>query len=166
MTLRGKAHKFGDDINTDYIIAGKYKSKYATVKESARHVMEDLDPQFYEKVSPGDFVVAGSNFGCGSSRETAPLVIRYANLSAVLAKSFARIFFRNAINTGLPVVRCNTDLIDSGDELEVDLESGTVRNLTKGVDISSAPLPRVMITILNDGGLVEHYKKHQGFDLG
>lgn len=166
MKLRGKAHKFGNDINTDYIIAGKYKSKYATVKEQARHVMEDLDPTFFEKIQPGDFVVAGNNFGCGSSRETAPLVIKYANLSAVLAKSFARIFFRNAINTGLPVVRCNTDLIDAGDELEVDLGAGTVKNLTKGLDITGAPLPQVMITILNDGGLVEHYKKHQGFDLG
>ncbi len=166
MTLRGRAHKFGNDVNTDYIIAGKYKSRYATVREQARHVMEDLDPDFYQKISPGDFIVAGSNFGCGSSRETAPLVIRYANLGAVLAKSFARIFFRNAINTGLPVVRCDTDLIDAGDELEVDLETGIVRNLTKGLEIGGAPLPKVMITILNDGGLVEHYQKHQGFDLG
>jgi len=165
MKLRGRAHRFGDDINTDYIIAGKYKSKYATVKEQARHVMEDLDPNFYEKISPGDFIVAGSNFGCGSSRETAPLVIRYANLSAVLAKSFARIFFRNAINTGLPVLRCNTDLIDNGDQLEVDLSAGVVRDLTKGLEINAAPLPGVMITILNDGGLVEHYKKHKGFAL-
>lgn len=165
MAFRGKAHKFGDDINTDYIIAGKYKSKYASVKEQARHVMEDLDPDFYQKIVPGDFVVAGSNFGCGSSRETAPLVIRYANLSAVLAKSFARIFFRNAINTGLPVLRCNTDLIDPGDELEVDLGAGLVRNLTRGIDIEAAPLPEVMITILNDGGLVEHYNKHKGFAL-
>ncbi len=132
MLLRGKAHKFGNDINTDYIIAGKYKSKYATVKEQARHVMEDLDPHFYEKIAPGDFVVAGNNFGCGSSRETAPLVIRYANLSAVLAKSFARIFFRNAINTGLPVIRCDTDQIEPGDELEVDLAAGTVKNVTRG----------------------------------
>ena len=165
MILRGRAHKFGNDVNTDYIIAGKYKSKYATVKEQARHVMEDLDPHFYEKIAPGDFVVAGSNFGCGSSRETAPLVIKYANLSAVLAKSFARIFFRNAINTGLPVLRCDTDRIDAGDELEVDLGAGVVRNLTKGVDITSAPLPEVMITILNDGGLIKHYRKHQGFAL-
>ena len=166
MRLQGKAHKFGKDVNTDYIIAGKYKSRYATVREQARHVMEDLDPDFYEKISPGDFIVAGSNFGCGSSRETAPLVIRYANISAVLAKSFARIFFRNAINTGLPVVRCDTDMIDTGDALEVDLESGKVRNLTKGFEITGAPLPRVMITILNDGGLVEYYAKHHGFDLG
>ncbi len=165
MLLRGKAHKFGNDINTDYIIAGKYKSKYATVKEQARHVMEDLDPKFYEKIAPGDFVVAGNNFGCGSSRETAPLVIRYANLSAVLAKSFARIFFRNAINTGLPVIRCDTDKIEPGDELEVDLAAGRVKNVTRGIEITGAPLPQVMITILNDGGLVEHYKKHGGFKL-
>ncbi len=165
MVLRGKAHKFGSDVNTDYIIAGKYKSRYATVKEQARHVMEDLDPHFYEKISAGDFIVAGNNFGCGSSRETAPLVIKYANISAVLARSFARIFFRNAINTGLPVLRCDTDRIDDGDELEVDLGAGLVRNLTRGVEISSAPLPEVMITILNDGGLVEHYRKHQGFAL-
>jgi 3-isopropylmalate/(R)-2-methylmalate dehydratase small subunit len=114
MELRGKAHCFGNDVNTDYIISGKYKFKTLDMKELAKHVMEDLDPEFAERVQPGDFVVAGSNFGCGSSREQAPLALLNAGVGAVLAKSFARIFYRNAINTGLPVVVCDTGLIDAG----------------------------------------------------
>ena len=108
LSLRGICHKFGDDVNTDYIISGRYKFKTLDMKELARHVMEDLDPDFYSKVSKGDFIVAGRNFGCGSSREQAPLAIINADISAVLAKSFARIFYRNCINTGLPLVECNT----------------------------------------------------------
>ncbi|RJQ56429.1 MAG: 3-isopropylmalate dehydratase small subunit [Actinobacteria bacterium] len=163
MKLHGKAHKFGDDVNTDYIISGKYKFKTLDMAELAKHVMEDLDPDFYSKVTPGDFIVAGSNFGCGSSREQAPLAIINAKVGAVIAKSFARIFFRNCINTGLPVVECDTDRIDAGDQLDVDLSAGVIRNLTKGETIEVKPLPEVMITILNDGGLVEHFKKHGGF---
>jgi 3-isopropylmalate/(R)-2-methylmalate dehydratase small subunit len=128
MELRGKAHCFGNDVNTDYIISGKYKFKTLDMKELAKHVMEDLDPDFAERVQPGDFVVAGSNFGCGSSREQAPLALLNAGVGAVLAKSFARIFYRNAINTGLPVVVCDTGLIDAGDELVVDLESGMLNH--------------------------------------
>lgn len=165
MKFHGKAHKFGNDVNTDYIISGKYKFKTLDMRELATHVMEDLDPDFYNKVSEGDFIVAGSNFGCGSSREQAPLAIKYANVSAVLAKSFARIFYRNCINTGLPVVECNTDLIESGDELEVDLAGGVIRNITRGVEIPVKPLPGVMIKILNDGGLAPHFRKYGGFNL-
>ncbi|MCL6612264.1 MAG: 3-isopropylmalate dehydratase small subunit [Peptococcaceae bacterium] len=165
MRFRGKAHKFGNDVNTDYIISGKYKFKTLDMKELARHVMEDLDPDFYGKVSRGDFIVAGTNFGCGSSREQAPLAIKYADVSAVLAKSFARIFYRNCINTGLPVVECDTDLIEGGDELEVDLAGGVIRNLSRGIDIPIKPLPGVMIKILNDGGLAAHFRKHGGFNL-
>jgi len=165
MILKGKAHKFGNDVNTDYIISGRYKFKSLDMKEMAQHVMEDLDPDFYNKITPGDFIVAGRNFGCGSSREQAPLVIINANISAVIAKSFARIFYRNCINTGLPLVECDTDQIDAGDELEVDLQGGVLRNLTKGIDIPITPLPPVMLKILSEGGLVEHFKKYGGFNL-
>jgi 3-isopropylmalate/(R)-2-methylmalate dehydratase small subunit len=166
MELRAKAFKYGDDINTDYIISGKYKFKSNDMEEMAHHAMEELDPNYYEKVKPeGGFLVAGKNFGMGSSREQAPLVLIHSNTKAVLAKGFARIFYRNAINTGLPVVECDTDLIDEGDELVVDLAAGVVRNVTKGTDIEFPPLPPVMAQLLADGGLVEHFKKHGGFDL-
>uniref|UniRef100_A0A7C2IPY2 3-isopropylmalate dehydratase small subunit n=1 Tax=Ammonifex degensii TaxID=42838 RepID=A0A7C2IPY2_9THEO len=166
MRLQGRAHKFGDDVNTDYIISGKYKFKTLDMNELARHVMEDLDPDFYRKIRPGDFIVAGANFGCGSSREQAPLAIKYARIGAVLAKSFARIFFRNAINTGLPVVECETDQIQSSDELVVDLAAGVIENRTRGIKIPVKPLPPVMLKILADGGLVAHFKKYGGFNFG
>ncbi len=165
MELRGKAHCFGDDVNTDYIISGKYKFKTLDMKELAKHVMEDLDPDFARKVQPGDFVVAGRNFGCGSSREQAPLALLNAGVGAVLAKSFARIFYRNAINTGLPVVVCDTDLIESGDELVVDLEKGVLQNVTQGKEIPIKPMPSVMLKILSDGGLAEHFRKYGTFNL-
>lgn len=165
MQFKGKAHKFGSDVNTDYIISGKYKFKTLDMKELAKHVMEDLDPDFYGKVTAGDFIVADTNFGCGSSREQAPLAIKYADVGAVLAKSFARIFYRNAINTGLPVVECDTDQIEPGDELFVDLSAGVITNKTKGVTIPVKPLPDVMIKILNDGGLAPHFKKYGGFNF-
>jgi 3-isopropylmalate/(R)-2-methylmalate dehydratase small subunit len=165
MQFSGKVHKFGNDVNTDYIISGKYKFKTLDMKALAQHVMEDLDPNFYEKVCPGDFIVAGTNFGCGSSREQAPLAIKYADVGAVLAKSFARIFYRNAINTGLPVVECDTDQIDPGDDLFVDLTAGVITNRTKRITIPIKPLPEVMIKILNDGGLAAHFRKYGGFNL-
>ncbi len=165
MKFKGKSHKFGDDVNTDYIISGRHKFKTLDMKELAKYVMEDLDPEFYSKINKGDFIVGGKNFGCGSSREQAPLAIIYADISAVLAKSFARIFYRNAINTGLPLLECDTDLIDSGDELEVDLSQGVIRNLTQGIDIEVTPLPQVMLKILSEGGLVEHFKKNGTFNL-
>lgn len=165
MNLKGRTHKFGDDVNTDYIISGRHKFKTLDMKELAKHVMEDLDPEFYTKINKGDFIVAGKNFGCGSSREQAPLAIINADISAVIAKSFARIFYRNAINTGLPLLECDTDLINPGDELEVDLSQGIIRNLTQGVDIEVTPLPRVMLKILSEGGLVEHFKKNGTFNL-
>jgi 3-isopropylmalate/(R)-2-methylmalate dehydratase small subunit len=165
MILRGRAHVFGDDINTDYIISGKYKFKTLDMKELATHLMEDIDPEFHRKVRPGDFIVAGRNFGCGSSREQAPLVIKAAGISAVLAASFARIFFRNAINKGLPVVECDTSGIHSGDELEVDLGRGLVRNLTTGDQVEIRPLPGVMMDILNEGGLTQYLKKYGEFRL-
>jgi len=166
MTLKAKAFVFGNDINTDYIISGKYKFKSNDMREMARHAMEELDPHYYERVSPeGGFLVAGTNFGCGSSREQAPLVLINSNTKAVLAQSFARIFYRNAINTGLPLVECDTTRISEGDELEVCLESGVIRNHTTGEEIAFAPLPPVMATLLADGGLVAHFNKNKGFAL-
>lgn len=165
MELQGKVHKFGDDVNTDYIISGRHKFKTLDMKELAKHVMEDLDPDFYSKVNKGDFIVGGRNFGCGSSREQAPLAIINADVGAVIAKSFARIFYRNCINTGLPLIECDTDQIDAGDELKIDLEEGVLHNLSKGVDIEITPLPSVMLKILSEGGLVEHFKKHGGFNF-
>jgi 3-isopropylmalate/(R)-2-methylmalate dehydratase small subunit len=165
MKIQGRAHKFGSDVNTDYIISGKYKFKTLNMDDLARHVMEDLDPDFYHKIRQGDFIVAGANFGCGSSREQAPLAIKHARIGAVLAKSFARIFFRNAINTGLPVVECDTDQIKPGDELVVDLAAGEIENRSRRVKIPVKPLPPVMLKILADGGLVAHFKKHGGFNF-
>jgi 3-isopropylmalate/(R)-2-methylmalate dehydratase small subunit len=165
MVLSGKAHVFGDDVNTDYIISGKYKFKTLDMDELACHCMEDIDPDFKDKVQEGDFIVAGSNFGCGSSREQAPLVIKHSGVSAVLASSFARIFFRNCVNKGLPVAECDTSGIQAGDELEVDLGKGKVVNLTRGTEVDISPLPRVMMNILKEGGLTDYLKKHGGFEL-
>jgi len=165
-TITARAFKYGDDINTDYIISGKYKFKSDDMEAMAHHAMEELDADYHAKVKPdGGFLVAGRNFGMGSSREQAPLVLIHSNTKAVLAKSFARIFYRNAINTGLPVVECDTDLIDDGDELELDLTAGVLKDVTKGTEIPFPPLPPVMATLLADGGLVEHFKKHGGFSL-
>ncbi len=165
MKLKGKAHKFGHDVNTDYIISGRYKFATLDMRELAKHIMEDLDPDFYKKIKKGDFIVAGRNFGCGSSREQAPLAIKYAGISGIIAKSFARIFYRNAINVGLPVMECNTDRIKEGDELEVDLEGGIVYNRSKKKRIKIKPLARFMIEILKDGGLAAHFKKYGTFKL-
>ncbi len=160
MILKGKAWKFGDDISTDHITPGRYYHLRSNLPELAKHVMEDANPEFASRVKPGDFIVAGKNFGCGSSREHAPAVIKLAGVSAVIAKSFARIFYRNAINIGLPVLIADTSEIDEGDELEVDLSSGVIRDVTKGIEIKASPIPDVMIKILETGGLVEYVKKY------
>ncbi|PJA27201.1 MAG: 3-isopropylmalate dehydratase [candidate division Zixibacteria bacterium CG_4_9_14_3_um_filter_46_8] len=163
--LRGKSHKFGDDISTDHIAPGRLFHLRSNLPELAKHVLEDADPEFAKKVQPNDFVVGGKNFGLGSSREHAPTIIKLSGVSAVLAKSFARIFFRNAINVGLPVLICDTDKINAGDELEIDLSMGTIKNLTTGTKLTFSPLPDAMIRILNDGGLVAHIEKHGDFKL-
>ncbi|HJX12703.1 MAG TPA: 3-isopropylmalate dehydratase small subunit [Dehalococcoidales bacterium] len=163
--LSGKAHKFGDGISTDHIIPGRYAHLRSNLPELARHVLEDADPDFVTKVKPGDFVVGGNNFGLGSSREHAPLVIKMAGVSAILAKSVARIFFRNAINLGLPVLICNTDKIDDGDVLEVDLAEGTVRDRTNGSVLTFGRIPDVMLRILEEGGLIPYITKHGDFKL-
>jgi 3-isopropylmalate/(R)-2-methylmalate dehydratase small subunit len=165
MLLKGKVWKFGDDISTDLIAPGRFYHLRSNLPEFAKHVMEDADPGFAGKVQPGDFIVGGRNFGLGSSREHAPLIIKMAGVSAVMAKSFARIFYRNAINVGLPALICDTDQLEAGDELEVDLEKGLIRNQTRGVTLDFKPLPRVMINILEDGGLVAHIEKHKDFKL-
>jgi 3-isopropylmalate/(R)-2-methylmalate dehydratase small subunit len=165
MILKGKVWKFGDDISTDLIAPGRLFHLRSNLPELAKHVLEDADPEFSKKVEEGDFVVGGKNFGLGSSREHAPTIIKLAGVSAVLAKSFARIFFRNAINVGLPVLICDTDKINQGDELEADLEKGTIKNLTQNTSLDFTPLPQVMITILKDGGLLSHIEKHGDFKL-
>jgi len=167
MKLKGFARRLpqNDDINTDYIISGRYKFKIQDPNELARHVMEDLDPKFYEKIKKGDFIVAGKNFGCGSSREQAPMAIKYSGISAVLAKSFARIFYRNCFNLGLPAIECATDDIKEGDELEVNFDAGLIKNMTLGKEIKIPPLPKTMQILLEDGGLIEHFKKHGGFKV-
>ncbi|MCL6106403.1 MAG: 3-isopropylmalate dehydratase small subunit [Actinobacteria bacterium] len=165
MILRGKAWVFGDSISTDHIAPGRYFHLRTNLPELAKHVLEDANPDFASQLQPGDFVVAGRNFGLGSSREHAPRIIKLAGVSAVLAKSFARIFYRNAINVGLPVLELDTAGISQGDELEVDLAAGTVRNLTRSEQLSFQPLPPVMVKILNDGGIVEHFRKYGDFNL-
>jgi 3-isopropylmalate/(R)-2-methylmalate dehydratase small subunit len=167
MNLTGRARRLpqDNDINTDYIISGRYKFKIQDPAELAKHVMEDLDPGFYSRLQKGDFLVAGKNFGCGSSREQAPQAIKYAGLGAVIAKSFARIFYRNCFNLGLLAIEVNTDGIAEGDELEIDLDSGLLKNKTQGKETKIASLPKTMQTLLADGGLVEHFKKHGRFKI-
>ncbi len=163
--LKGKAFKFGDSISTDHIIPGRLAHLRSNLPELAKHVMEDADPTFASRVKKGDFIVGGNNFGLGSSREHAPLVIKMSGVSAILAKSVARIFFRNAINLGLPVLICDTDNIDDGDELEVDLGKGTVYDKTSGKRLTFGRLPKVMLDILDEGGLVPYIKKYGDFRL-
>ncbi|MBN1188213.1 MAG: 3-isopropylmalate dehydratase small subunit [Dehalococcoidales bacterium] len=163
--LKGKVFKFGDNISTDLIVPGRLAGLRSNLPELAKHVLEDADPGFASRVKPGDFVVGGNNFGLGSSREHAPLVIKMAGVSAVLAKSVARIFFRNSINQGLPVLICDTSQIDDGDTLEVDLAAGTIRDLSKGIDLTFGKIPPVMLNILNQGGLLPYIKKYGDFKL-
>jgi len=161
--IRGRVWKFGDNIDTDVIIPFKYKARTIDPKELAQHVMEGIDPDFSKKVKPGDIIVAGKNFGCGSSREQAPLAIKAAGIAAVVAESFARIFFRNAINIGLPVLEVKGifEKTDSGDLLEIDLSQGMVKNLSKGLTFKAAPMPDTLMEILKEGGLVNYLKKHR-----
>jgi 3-isopropylmalate/(R)-2-methylmalate dehydratase small subunit len=161
--LKGKAFKFGDDISTDQIIPGKYAYLRSNLPELAKHVMEDADPKFASKVKQGDFIVGGNNFGLGSSREHAPLVIKMAGVKAILAKSVARIFFRNAINLGLPILLCDTDDISDSDELEIELEQGIIRNKTNGKQLTFSKIPDVMLKILDEGGLLPYIEKYGDF---
>ncbi|MDO5437242.1 MAG: 3-isopropylmalate dehydratase small subunit [bacterium] len=162
---KGKAFKFGDGISTDHIAPGRLFHLRSNLEEFSKHVLEDADPEFASKMQKGDFVVAGNNFGLGSSREHAPQIIKIAGVGAVIAKSFARIFYRNAINIGLLLIECDTDKIDAGDELELDIQKGILKDITKGIEIKIMPLPDVMIKLLNDGGLIEHIKKNGDFSF-
>jgi len=161
--LRGKAFKFGDNISTDHICPGRYFHLRSNLPELAKHTLEDVEPGFCTMVKPGDFVVAGLNFGLGSSREHAAIVIKMAGVAAVLAKSAARIFYRNAVNVGLPILICDTDKINDGDELEIDLVNSLVKNLTSGTELPVCKFPEVMLSILEEGGLIPYIKKHGSF---
>jgi 3-isopropylmalate/(R)-2-methylmalate dehydratase small subunit len=163
MKVTGKAVKFGDNVDTDVILPGKYLV-LMDPKDLAKHALEGLDPTFAEKARKGVIVVGGKNFGCGSSREQAPLALKYAGVRSVLAESFARIFFRNAINIGLPVIECKgiSTAVENGDELSVDLEKGEIRNVTKGRTLKGTKLPPFILQILSDGGLTENLRRRLG----
>jgi len=161
MIIAGKSVKLGDNINTDFIISGRYKFAITDMSELAKHIMEDIDPNFPQKITRGQsIIVAGNNFGMGASREQAPLVIKEAGIVAVLSSQFARIFFRNSFNIGLPLIETDTSKIDESDELKIDLDNGLVRNITKGIDLKIKPLPKFMQDLLAEGGIVNYYKKY------
>ena len=159
MPIKGRVWKYGDDINTDVIYPGKYTYTIIDPKEMAEHALEDLDPDFVKKVKPGDIIVAGKNFGCGSSREQAATCIKYAGVAAVVAKSFSRLYFRNAINVGLPLVQCPeaVDAIEPGEEITIDFEKGELA--CKAGTFSFPPMPEFVLGIIRDGGLIPHVKK-------
>ncbi len=161
MKQKGKVWMFGDDVNTDLIIPGKYL-ELVDPEEMAEHAMEGIDPDFSKKIKEGDVVVGGTNFGCGSSREHAPLALKYAGIGAVIAESFARIYYRNSINIGLPALECPgiTEAVEEGDTAEVDILGGTIKNTRTGAELSFTPLPDFMVEVLNDGGLVPYLKKN------
>ncbi len=158
--LKGKVHKYGANVNTDAIIPARYLN-VSEPAELAKHAMEDIDIDFVKRVKPGDIIMATTNFGCGSSREHAPLAIKASGISCVIAKSFARIFFRNAINIGLPVLECAqaVENTEDGDILEVDLASGKIKNLNSGREFTAEPYPEFMAGIISAGGLIEYTKK-------
>lgn len=160
MNIKGQVHKYGDNVNTDVIIPARH-CHYVEAVDLGRHCMEDLDSEFVKKVKPGDIIVAGNNFGCGSSREHAPLAIKGAGIACVIAKGFARIFFRNSINIGLPILECGeaVDGTEDGDIIEIELSTGEIRNITKGTTFQSRPFPDFVMEIIQAGGLLEHTKK-------
>jgi 3-isopropylmalate dehydratase small subunit len=160
MKLRGRVWKFGADVDTDAIIPARYLNT-SDPAELARHCMEDADPEFVSKMKPGDVILADKNFGCGSSREHAPIAIKEAKVSCVIAKSFARIFYRNAFNMGLPIFESPDayEGIAEGDEVEVDADRGVVRDLTRGTEFRVAPIPPFMQELIADGGLMAHIAK-------
>ena len=159
MKLKGKVHKFGADVNTDVIIPARYLN-ISQPEGLAKHCMEDIDSEFLSRVAPGDIIVATTNFGCGSSREHAPLAIKACGISCIIAQSFARIFFRNAINIGLPLLECAEAVkeTEAGDILEVELSSGEIKNISKNKKFIANPYPEFMMGIINAGGLIEYTK--------
>jgi len=163
MTIKGRAHKYGDHVNTDVIIPARYLN-VSDAEQMAAHCMEDLDPEFVKRARRGDVLVAGEDFGCGSSREHAPIAIKASGISAVIARSFARIFFRNAINIGLPVLVSPEAAaeIESGDELELDLAAGTIKDLTRGTSYQAQPFPQLLQDIIAAGGLIPYTRRRLG----
>ena len=158
--LKGKVYKYGANVDTDAIIPARYLN-VSEPAELARHCMEDIDTDFVKRVKPGDIIMATTNFGCGSSREHAPLAIKAIGVSCVIAKSFARIFFRNAINIGLPLLECGeaVDGTEDGDTLEVDINNGRIKNITRGGEYNAKPYPDFMAELIAAGGLIEYTKK-------
>lgn len=159
MKAKGHVFKYGDNVDTDVIIPARYLNSF-DAQELASHAMADIDPEFVNKVQPGDIIVANKNFGCGSSREHAPLAIKTAGVSCVIASTFARIFYRNAINIGLPILECDEAVknIDAGDELEVDFKSGLIKNLTKNQQYQGEGFPEFMQKIIDNDGLIGYIK--------
>ncbi len=157
-SIHGAAWKYGDNINTDIISPPQYME--ASYEEMGKHAMESIDPDFSRKISRGDILVAGNNFGSGSSRETAPISLKYAGVSAVIACFFARIFFRNSINIGLPIIECaQVNSITEGDQLEIDLETGIIQNMTKHESYQGSLLPKHILAIVEVGGLVPYLER-------
>ncbi len=160
MKIKGKVWKFGEDINTDVIIPARYLNT-SDPAELAKHCMEDADPDFSKKIKPGDIIVAGKNFGCGSSREHAPIALKAAGIGCVIALSFARIFYRNAFNMGLPIFESDeaAEALKEGDDVEVDADTGEIRDLTTGDVFRAQPIPPFMQELISDGGLIPHVLK-------
>ena len=158
--LKGKVHKYGADVNTDVIIPARYLNM-SDPDELARHCMEDIDSEFVNRMQTGDIIVADTNFGCGSSREHAPLAIKAAGVGCVIARSFARIFYRNALNIGLPILECveAVDKTDAGDVFEVELSTGEIVNTTKGLTFKAEPIPDFMLELIESGGLIEYTRR-------
>ncbi len=165
MVIRGNAWLFGDDISTDHIIPGRFYHLRSNLDELKKHVFDDISPGFSDRVRKGDVIVGGRNFGLGSSREHAPLIIKLAGIDAIVARSFARIFYRNAINVGLAAIICPIEGLNEGDELEIDLDKGALKDITTGGTKTFAPLPSIMQAILNEGGLDMYIKKYRGFSI-
>jgi 3-isopropylmalate/(R)-2-methylmalate dehydratase small subunit len=163
MKITGKVHKYGDNVDTDAIIAARYLS-LTTKEELAKHCFEDLDKEFIKKVKPGDIVLAGTNFGCGSSREHAPMSLQGCGVAAVIAKTYGRIFYHNSINTGFPVLECidASNNVKDGDTIEIDFATGTIKNLTRNETYQSQPVPDFIQGIIKCGGLLEYFKSLDG----
>ncbi|MBQ6622175.1 MAG: 3-isopropylmalate dehydratase small subunit [Mogibacterium sp.] len=159
MDVRGKVHRYGNDIDTDVIIPARYLNT-PDPEELAQHCMEDIDPEFRSKAAPGDIIVAGDNFGCGSSREHAPIAIKYSDVGCVIANTFARIFYRNAINIGLPILECPeaSERIRDGDEVEIDFDTGVIHNITREESYQAVPFPEFIQNIIKSGGLLNSIK--------
>ena len=163
MTANGKVFKYPDNVDTDVIIPARYLNSQ-DAKELAKHCMEDIDPEFVHNVHEGDIIVGGWNFGCGSSREHAPLVIKTCGVSCVIAKSFARIFYRNSINIGMPILECEaaSDAIENGDEVSIDFDTGVITNVTKGETYQAEPFPPFIQDIIRAGGLMNSIRAKEG----